>query len=157
MGTLSHREARSRRSNRTCERAGSDESETINGIEVVTQVRGAPRPNAAERECAPRRDRRHTTNERQERMALGNVPDTEKQITSVVQAVDALKEVQIRGIQGRGYHVRVLTSTEREAALLRTNDRWVNLIFEGARKLLVSILGPITLIFQCLSFIRQAQ
>lgn len=30
-------------------------------------------------------------------------------------------------------NIRVLTPTEREAALLRTNDKWVNEIFEGAR------------------------
>ena len=37
------------------------------------------------------------------------------------------------GIQVREHHVQVLTSSERDAALLRINDIWVNDVFEGAR------------------------
>ena len=66
-------------------------------------------------------------------MGPESIPGTEKRIKEVIQAVDAIKEVQFAGIQVRENHVRVLTSLEREAALLRTNDRWVNEVFEGAR------------------------
>lgn len=66
-------------------------------------------------------------------IALDNIPDTEKHLKTVIQAVDTLKEIKITGIQVRGHNVRVLTPTDKEAALLRTNDGWVNQVFEGAR------------------------
>ena len=66
-------------------------------------------------------------------IALDNIPDTKKHLKTVIQAVDTLKEIKITGIQVRGHNVRVLTPTDKEAALLRTNDGWVNQVFEGAR------------------------
>ncbi len=56
-------------------------------------------------------------------IALDNIPDTEKHLKTVIQAVDTLKEIKITGIQVRGHNVRVLTLTDKEAALLRTNNR----------------------------------
>jgi len=47
--------------------------------------------------------------------------------------VDETQDVQMTGIQIRGHKLRVLTATEREATFLRTNDRWMNQLFEGAR------------------------
>ncbi|KAG7284824.1 hypothetical protein NEMBOFW57_009439 [Staphylotrichum longicolle] len=69
----------------------------------------------------------------QSKAALDNVSEIEQRIKLAIQTVEALEEVEITGIQVRGRNVRVLTPTEREAALLRTNDKWVNEIFEGAR------------------------
>lgn len=66
-------------------------------------------------------------------LALTNICDTEERIKAVIQAFDATREVRITGIQVRGHNVRVLTGSEKEAALLRTNDTWVNQLFEGAR------------------------
>lgn len=66
-------------------------------------------------------------------MTLDNIPDIEKRVQNATQAIEALKDVQITGIQVRGHYVRILTSTERDATLLRINDRWVNQVFEGAR------------------------
>ena len=67
------------------------------------------------------------------RIAPENAADMEKQITAAIKAGDETQDVQITGIQIRGHNVRVLTATEREATLLRTHDRWVNQLFEGAR------------------------
>lgn len=67
------------------------------------------------------------------KLILENIPNVEEHLKTVIQAVDILKEVQITGLQVRGHNVRVLTPTSREAALLRTNDGWVNRVFEGAR------------------------
>jgi hypothetical protein len=69
----------------------------------------------------------------QSKAALDNIPETEQRIKATIQAIEGLKEVEITGIQVRGHNVRVLTPTEREAALLRTNDKWIHEIFEGAR------------------------
>lgn len=55
-------------------------------------------------------------------IALDNIPDIEERLKTVIHAVDTLKEIKITGIQVRGHNVRVLTSTTREAALLRTDD-----------------------------------
>jgi hypothetical protein len=66
-------------------------------------------------------------------ITLNNIPDMEKRIKAAIQALDATKEVQVAGIQVRGHNVRVLAASEKEAALLRMNDAWVNRIFEGAR------------------------
>jgi hypothetical protein len=67
------------------------------------------------------------------RVALDSIANTEKHLRDAVQAVDLLKDVKIVGMQVRGHNVRVLTATEREAALLRINDVWVGKVFEGAR------------------------
>ena len=67
------------------------------------------------------------------RTAPEKAADMEKQITAAIKAGDETQDVQITGIQIRGHNVRVLTATEREATLLRTHDRWVNQLFEGAR------------------------
>ncbi|KAH6704098.1 hypothetical protein BKA61DRAFT_617851, partial [Leptodontidium sp. MPI-SDFR-AT-0119] len=66
-------------------------------------------------------------------ITVDNISDTEKRIKALIHATNALKDVQVVGIQVRGQNVRVLTSTEKEAALLRANDKWVNQVFEGAR------------------------
>jgi hypothetical protein len=66
-------------------------------------------------------------------VALDNIASTEKRLKDTVKAVDLLKEAKIVGMQVRGHNVRVLTGTEREATLLRTNDAWVSDVFEGAR------------------------
>lgn len=66
-------------------------------------------------------------------IALNNIPDTKKHLKAVIQAVDTLKEIKITGMQVRGHNVRVLTLTDKEAALLQTYDGWVNQVFKGAR------------------------
>ena len=67
------------------------------------------------------------------RTAPENAAGMEKLIRTAIEAGDETQDVQITGIQIRGHNVRVLTATEREATLLRTHDRWVNQLFEGAR------------------------
>jgi hypothetical protein len=87
-----------------------------------------PRPNAPPGVTVDTRRAKDQT-----KAALDNIPETEQRIKAAIQAIEALKEVEVTGIQVRGHNVRVLTPTEREAALLRTNDKWVDQIFEGAR------------------------
>ncbi|OAL42833.1 hypothetical protein IQ07DRAFT_650679 [Pyrenochaeta sp. DS3sAY3a] len=66
-------------------------------------------------------------------IAQENAADIETKIRTRIHAQESLKNVQIKGIQIRGHHIRVLTSTKEEATLLRASDRWVNQAFEGAR------------------------
>lgn len=64
---------------------------------------------------------------------MDTATNVEKRVKEVVRATGAIKDIPVMGIQVREHHVRVLTSTEEEAALLRTHDEWVNEVFEGAR------------------------
>ena len=60
--------------------------------------------------------------------AAFNVPRTEKRIKELIQAIEAIKQVQVTGIRVRYQHVRVHTFNEKQAALLRINED-----FEGSR------------------------
>ncbi len=64
---------------------------------------------------------------------FSNTNETERKIQEAITAQSATKDVKIKGIQVRDRNIRVLTGAERDAALLRVNDGWVNRLFEGAR------------------------
>jgi hypothetical protein len=68
-----------------------------------------------------------------EKSKLVDAVEMEKVIQQNIQAVEAVSNITVTGIQIRGHHTRVLTSSEKDAALLRTHDEWVNRAFEGAR------------------------
>lgn len=57
----------------------------------------------------------------------------ESRIQQALGSNELTKDVMIQGIQMRGDNLRILTANERDAAVLRINDRWVNQLFEGAR------------------------
>jgi hypothetical protein len=55
---------------------------------------------------------------------LADAVGMEKTIRQHIQAVDAVSNIAVIGIRIRGHHTRVLTSSEKDAALLRTHDEW---------------------------------
>jgi uncharacterized protein YoxC len=63
----------------------------------------------------------------------GNAKQTETRIQQALGSCELTKDIMVKGIQVRGNNQRVLTANERDAAVLRTNDKWVNQLFEGAR------------------------
>lgn len=73
------------------------------------------------------------TRQVRDKSKITDAAEIEAKIRSAIQATERIADTAITGIQVRGHHVRVLTRTEQEAALLRTHDQWVNHAFEGAR------------------------
>jgi len=64
---------------------------------------------------------------------IADAAEVEENIRQKIQVTPEIAGIAVTGIQIRGHHVRVLARTEKDAALLRTHDQWVNHAFEGAR------------------------
>ena len=73
------------------------------------------------------------TRRARDKSKIVDATEMEGHIREKIQEIPEVADIAVTGIQIRGHHVRVLTRTEEDAALLRTHDQWVNQAFEGAR------------------------
>jgi hypothetical protein len=62
-----------------------------------------------------------------------NTTEIEANIKTAIDNIEPPNPINITGVQVRRHCIRVFTATEEEAQLLRTNDKWINQAFEGAR------------------------
>jgi hypothetical protein len=57
----------------------------------------------------------------------------EKRIQDAITAQPSTSDIKIKGIQVKPNSIKIITNNEQEAATLRLNNNWINILFNGAR------------------------